>query len=275
MNSTNILINKNKVLPIFKRITKKPKNWQGLFNFKNIENNLLLNSSFVMNGCSIEYLNNEYICKPFSYKINKEIINLFKDLDLDIFYGMLSFKKTSFKSLSLLIFYVYLELIVDYINKDEAEFIKIFKNNLLTEGVNGFYRSSVLEINKQSIYLEKKGKKIVVNQSIDEKLISLFDELKISSLELPSDYEYKKTIDALIYFKQIMDKVNFPIKARKFNLKLKKLGIYKDDGFYSKELNTIIVDARNVNVFIHELGHLIFDNNIKINKKIRSFIKCI
>jgi len=41
------------------------------------------------------------------------------------------------------------------------------------------------------------------------------------------------------------------------------------DGFYSKETNTIIVDARKTEVFIHELGHMIYDNDIKINKKIK------
>lgn len=98
----------------------------------------------------------------------------------------------------------------------------------------------------------------------------MFLELKIKSLELPMDYDLNKTIKALTDFKEIMDKIKLPIKARKFNLKFKKLGIYKDDEFYSKEKNTIIVDARKTEVFLRKLGHMIYDNNVKINKKIKS-----
>lgn len=52
---------------------------------------------------------------------------------------------------------------------------------------------------------------------------------------------------------------------------LNQLGIYKDARFYSKETNSIISDAKKTEVFIHELGHMIYDNriNININKKIK------
>jgi Zn-dependent peptidase ImmA (M78 family) len=85
---------------------------------------------------------------------------------------------------------------------------------------------------------------------------------------LPHDYDLKKTVVTLQEIDNLMNKIKLPIKARRFNLKFKKLGIYKNDGFYSKELNTIIIEARRPEVFVHELGHLIYDNNIKISKKI-------
>ena len=268
MNFNSILTNEFKTLPILKRLKNKPKKWQGMFNFKHIEHNLMINSSFIMNGCSVKKKDGKYICYPLNYKkVNEDKFHLIQGLNVEIIYSLYSLKSIYFNELEELVFYVYLDLIINFLEISEQEF-----NNLLNEQelfFNKFYRPSVLEVNKYSIYLEKNGKKCIYNKKIEKTLIDLFLELKIKSLELPMDYDLEKTINTLIEFKRIMDKIKLPIKARKFNLKFKKLGIYKDDGFYSKETNTIIVDARKTEVFIHELGHMIYDNEIKINKKIK------
>jgi len=268
MNFNSILTNEFKTLPILKRLKNKPKKWQGMFNFKNIEHNLMINTAFIMNGCSVKKKDGKYICYPLNYKkINEDKLHLIQGLNVEIIYSLNSLKPIFFNELEELVFYVYLDLIINFLEISEQEF-----NNLLNEQelfFNKFYRPSVLEVNKYSIYLERNGKECIYNKKIEQTLIDLFLELKIKSLELPMDYDLNKTIKALTDFKEIMDKIKLPIKARKFNLKFKKLGIYKDDGFYSKETNTIIVDARKTEVFIHELGHMIYDNDIKINKKIK------
>ena len=269
MNFNSILTNEFKTLPIFKRLKNKPKKWQGMFNFKNIEHNLMINTAFIMNGCSVKKKDGKYICYPLNYKkINEDKLHLIQGLNVEIIYSLNNLKPVCFNELEELVFYVYLDLIINFLKISEQEF-----NNLLNEQelfFNKFYRPSVLEVNKYSIYLERNGKKCIHNKKIEQTLTDLFLELKIKSLELPMDYDLNKTIQALTAFKAIMDKIKLPIKARKFNLKFKKLGIYKDDGFYSKETNTIIVDARKTEVFLHELGHMIYDNNVKINKKITS-----
>lgn len=271
MDSNNILTNQYNILPIFKRLKKKPRNWQGLFNFKNIQHNLLVSSSYLLNGCSIKNKNNIYICYPLSYKaINKDKLSIFSDLDLNIIKSLELFKPVDFKDLESLIFYINLPLIIEYLTKNEQEFIQFYSSFSDDKPINSFYKPTVLEVNKNSIYLERKGNQALISKDVEEKLINVFLSLKIATLELPQDYDLNKTIEALEYFKSVMDKVKLPIRARNFNLKFKKLGTYKDDGFYSQELNTIVVDARKVDVFIHELGHLIFDNDIKISKTIKS-----
>jgi hypothetical protein len=267
MNINSILTNEFKILPIFKRLRIKPKKWQTMFNFKNIEHNLIMNTSFVMNGCSVKKKDGKYICYPLSYKrLNEDKLSFIQGLNLEIIGSLDNFKSVIFNELEELIFYIYLDLVVDFLEASEKEFNDLLKKQELF--FNKFYRPSVLEINKYSIYLERDKKQCACNKKIEQKLIDLFLELKIQSLELPMDYDLNKTINALKEFKQIMDSIKLPVKARKFNLKFKKLGIYKDDGFYSKETNAIIVDARKIEIFVHELGHMIYDNNIKINKKI-------
>lgn len=265
MNSNSILTNKFKTLSIFKRLNHKPKKWQMMFNFKNIEHNLTINNSFIMNGCSIKKKDGKYICYPLSYKnINK--LNLLHGINLDIVHSLSNFKSIIFNNLEELIFYVYLDLVINFLETPKENFTDLIEKQRIL--FNKFYRASVLEVNKNSIYIEKNGKNYTCNKSIEPELINLFLELKIKSLELPIDYDKNKTIVALKEFKIIMDKIKLPVKARNFNLKFKKLGVYKDDGFYSKEVNTIIVDARKTEVFVHELGHMIYDNEIKINKKL-------
>lgn len=269
MNINNILKNELKILPIFRRLKSKPKKWQGMFNFKNIEHNLLMNNSFLINGCAINKKAQEYICYPLNYqKSNIEKIELIEGLNLEIINNLNNLNSVTFNNLEELIFYVYLDLIIHFLDSSEIDFNKIIEERELV--FNKFYRPSVLEINKYSVYLEKDGKKIICNKNIETELIEIFLSLKIHSLELPMDYDNKKTIHVLKEFQNIMDYIKLPVKARKFHLKFKKLGIYKDDGFYSKETNAIIIDPRKTEVFIHELGHMIYDNNIKINKKIKS-----
>ena len=269
MNINNILKNELKILPIFKRLKSKPKKWQGMFNFKNIEHNLLVNNSFIINGCAINKKAQEYICYPLNYqKSNTEKVELIEGLNLEVINSLNNLKPVTFNSLEELIFYVYLDLIINFLNSSDTEFNKIIEEQELV--FNKFYRPSVLEINKYSIYLEREGKEVICNKNIDPKLMEAFLSLKIHSLELPMDYDSKKTIQVLKEFQNIIDYIKLPIRFRKFHLKFKKLGIYKDDGFYSKETNAIIIDPRKTEVFIHELGHMIYDNNIKINKKIKS-----
>ncbi len=249
MNCNNILISQNKTLPIFKKLKSKPKKWQGMFNFKNIEHNLMINTTFIMNGCSINNKENKFVCYPLNYiKPNKEKLTLIQGLDLEKINKLNTFNVVFFNEIEELVFYVYLDLIISFLEMPEDGFSDILKENDIL--FNKFYRPTVLEVNKYSIYLERNRKECICNKKIEKNLIDLFLELKIKSLELPMDYDLNKTIQALTDFKEIMDKIKLPIKARKFNLKFKKLGIYKDDGFYSKETNTIIVDARKTEVFL-------------------------
>jgi hypothetical protein len=65
-------------------------------------------------------------------------------------------------------------------------------------------------------------------------------------------------------YDNVLQSIGFPDSERAFNLKFRKLGTYKENGFYSYETNTIIVDSREIDVYSHELGHLIYDRQVQI-----------
>ena len=265
MNFNNILTSDHKVLPVLKKIKCRPKKWQGLFNFKNLEKNLLICTPFVLNGCAIKKKKSKYVCYPLNYiKPLAQSLKKLDGLNLDIIESLGALESVEFNNVEELVFYMHLDLIMDYLEMDETIFLQERRLNFYK-----FYRPSVLEVNKYSFYLERHGTDVFYNKKVEDELIQEFASLKISSLELPMTYDLNKTLHSLKYFKDVMNSIKLPIKARKFNLKLKKLGIYKEDGFYSKEANTIIVDARNTSVFTHELGHLIYDNKYKINRSIK------
>lgn len=268
MNIINILKDNELIRPIFRKLLKFPKTWQAIFNFENIDYNIRSSKAFILNGVSVVLKDRIYICIPFNYKKPNDIdLKLIDGINYSYINSLNNLDPLTFKKLEEVIFYVYLDLIISFLKKSD-EFIEVFfeKENLF----NRFYRPNILEINKSSIYLERLGKDILNNKIVPVKICDAVLDLKIKSLELPSDYDTERTVFALNEMKKIMDFVKLPIKSRNFNLKFKKLGTFKDNGFYSFETNTIIIDPRFTNVFVHELGHMIYDNKLKINKSIKA-----
>ncbi len=69
------------------------------------------------------------------------------------------------------------------------------------------------------------------------------------------------------------------IENRNFELRFKKLGLYKKKGMYFKNSKTLIIDPRHSRTIFHELGHYIHETNTpfyfngeKITKRARNKI---
>lgn len=260
MISNNILNYKTEnYYNIFKKI--KPKKWEDIFNFGKIENIIELEGSIFMKKCELKKNKTVYTCIPYSYDIFNKI-DIIEDIDLLKIQKMKNYIETDFNNIKEAVFYIFLDEIISFLTN--------FNENNEEYNNQKFSRSSILDINKNSYFIEYMDKEIFTNKIINESILESFQHLKIASLELPYEFSKSKTILNLNEYKKILDLIKFPIKKRNFNLKFKKLGHYRVNGFYCFYTNTIIVDPRKTNTFYHELGHLIYDNNININKKIKA-----
>lgn len=107
-----------------------------------------------------------------------------------------------------------------------------------------FNRAKLFEINKDSIVFDKRINNKKIKQIINKgfHLIEIPKNFSLDELEILTS-----SIFSLAKEKHIKD---FNI-----SLRIKKLGLYKTKGFYSKETNTMFLDPRHLNVWRHEFAH--------------------
>lgn len=260
MTLNNILEYKKDNINIFSS-KKTFKKWEDMFNFKNIDLLINIEKKLLLKKCEIKKESDVYICLPYSYSpINDlSILEGLNNLKIE---KMKNYIPVEFNTIKEAVFYIFIDEIVNFLlEKEEVNYDKVNSK---------FSRSSILENNKNSFFIEYINNEIYTNMGDQEDILNIFKDLKINSLELPYDFDKEKTLLAMHHYKNILDKIKFPIRKRNFNLKFKKLGNYKVNGFYCLDTNTILVDPRKIDTFYHELGHLIYDNNIKIYKVIKA-----
>lgn len=260
MTLNNILEYKKDHLNIFysKKTLKK---WEDMFNFKNMDLLININKNLLLKKCEIKKDSDIYICIPYSYSpvSDLSIVEGLNNLKIE---RMKNYMQVEFNTIKEVVFYIFIDEIINFL---------LQKEDINNHNINSkFSRSSILENNKNSFFIEYINKEIYTNIEDEEDILDIFKGLKINSLELPYDFDKEKTLLTMHHYKKILDNLKFPIRKRNFNLKFKKLGNYKVNGFYCFDTNTILVDPRKIDTFYHEIGHLIYDNNININKVIKA-----
>lgn len=260
MTFNNILEYKKNHINIFssKRTFKK---WEDMFNFKNIDLLINIEKKILLKKCEIKKESDTYICIPYSYNPINDL-SILEGLNNSKIEMMKNYMQVDFNTIKEAVFYIFIDEIVNFLLGLEE--VNDYKIN------SKFSRSSILENNKNSFFIEYISKEIYTNMEEEEDILNIFRNLKINSLELPYDFDKDKSLSTMHHYKNILDKLRFPIRKRNFNLKFKKLGNYKVNGFYCLDTNTILVDPRKIDTFYHEIGHLIYDNNIKISKIIKA-----
>ena len=138
----------------------------------------------------------------------------------------------------------YFELVMfNLLNNKKKKQWKVFP--IMQKVINKkFNRAKLFEINKTSIVFDKntninKGKEIL-NKGFD--FIEIPNDFSLSKLEKVTNEIFELAKEKNIY--------DFNI-----SLRIKKLGLYKTKGFYSKETNTMFLDPRYLEVWRHELAH--------------------
>lgn len=143
-----------------------------------------------------------------------------------------------------------------------------FKNYLSfnSEKEKFFKNSNLLVANKQAFELTMETTNKFIsgkNKELKKQIVLLIKTLGIPLVEIPQFYNLESLIKFLNEVKEI--KENLAINTLSFKLRFKKIKHFKKDGMYIVNEKTIIVDPRKPKAFIHELGHYIFEENIKIN----------
>jgi len=111
-----------------------------------------------------------------------------------------------------------------------------------------FNRAKIFEVNKTAISFDKNTH----NKSYGE-IISM----GFNFVEIPNNFNVEKLINLTKEINLLAIEKN--ISNFNVALRIKKLGLYKSKGFYSKETNTIFLDPRYLDIWRHELGHYFYD----------------
>jgi len=113
-----------------------------------------------------------------------------------------------------------------------------------------FNRAKLFEINKSSIIFDKNTKinkyKEILNKGFD-------------FIEIPNNFSFTKLERLTNKISELAKEKN--IDDFNISLRIKKLGLYQTKGFYSKEINTIFLDPRHLEVWRHELAHYFVAKN--------------
>lgn len=265
-NNSNKDINFNKLenLLNFKDtkllIDKKISNWK-FFNFTYENNTIEININK-----NYEFLSHtKYICDYFNDNEKTLFINLLKPKKFNLF----------FKNKILNYIHTDLILLINIIhNTDEQQ----IKNNLIDylsfyidrkklldyfsdKSINNEKRSNIFTTNKDSIIFSLNNPTCNrLTDKLDKKTINLISKNKlIANIEICNGFDEEKLIEFIKKVNFFCAKVNKLIPSinenQKFSLKIRKIKRTKKKGMYIKLQNTIIVDPRYTNSFIHELGH--------------------
>lgn len=254
----------------------------------------------VINGFYVEKKENFYFINKGRFFDNNNIFNTYNLIknynDIffkykDLFSKLLEDKTIITSSINSLISYLYYEVIA-FIE------IAIYKhkydldNSIEKEKINQLLGKKLEYSKKQNKIKTKEYVKTKLTQRtvtakywnlsgysnrLDSSIIKIANNLKLRELELPRLYEKNKVINLLSDFEYVLDTLN--IKNRKFELRFKKIGLYRKRGMYLKNAECLIVDPRYSETLFHELGHFIhetntifFINNKKITKASRKKI---
>ena len=164
---------------------------------------------------------------------------------------------------------LYLEILLHKIRNGQSYSASLKKFNLLTKN-----RFSLINIdNENGNKHNKKGRASLTEpntnafiwtrrdrQPITFNINQLISKINPELIEIPHDYDEKRLLTALTYINDILNNLN--IKSRDFIIRFKKLGAYKKKGMYIKPSKTIVLDAKHVHLFQHELGHYLYEENI-------------
>lgn len=269
MSSRSILRETFETKPIYRRLKTKPASWDELFSFPNIIHNLRNTGNVSIGGCSVRQKGLNFDCFPISFSMpSADAMMIFPDLKIDILIDLASFQSVGFDDLKALVFYTHIELIADFLRLEEELFLAgIAADPRFAEG-RRIRRPTLLEPAASSLYLRREEGRMLSNRRAPIELVDAAIRIGVQTLEVPDDYELERTVVTLDSYGDTLDSIGFPRSERAYNLKFRKLGSYKANGFYSEETNTVIVDPRASDVFYHELGHLIFDRKIPISIRI-------
>jgi hypothetical protein len=114
-------------------------------------------------------------------------------------------------------------------------------------------------------------------KSLEYKIANISKKINPIELEFPLKYEQKKVLNLLNDFSSVLEFLK--IDNRDFEIRFKKLGLYKKEGMYLKKSKTLIIDPRHSRTIFHELGHFIYETDTpfyidgkKITKRSRNKI---
>jgi chemotaxis protein CheY-P-specific phosphatase CheC len=115
-------------------------------------------------------------------------------------------------------------------------------------------------------FLTKENEKDFLKGSdleLKKEILKDFNEIGFIALEMPLNFDIAELSTFLKDIKKIkeflkLENISITLRIKKFNKK------YNFTGLYNPDLKTIVLDGRDKNAFIHELGHYIFENKIEI-----------
>lgn len=249
---------------IYKHLRKRPSSWIGMFDINRIQYALDAQGHIDIGGCSVKADEGRLICYPIDFEMPSDIaVRLLPELDISILHSLASFQSVTFGDIKSLLLYTHIPLIYEFLTTEED----VFMGSRATDPRfrRRIHRPSLVEVPRSSLLLERNERGITSNRRCAPELVSTVDSFGLRSLELPSDYDLTKTLASLAGYDNTLRKIGFPDNERGFELKFRKLGSFKANGFYSRELNIVIVDPRYPAVFYHELGHLVYDRSVPIN----------
>lgn len=230
---------------------------------KEERDSLLNNSKNMFNHFSVVRSENGYFVSCF----NKQYVANFINENIDKF-SYLPMRKDvmkvlgepqTFSSTNKVINICYFDVLVFQMLSEEEQNIWINKLPIIQKITEKkFNRAKIFEVNKSAISFDKSTR----NKKYQEIVQSGFN-----FVEFPQDFRIShliSLINDIISLVQEKNIANFSI-----SLRIKKLGLYKSKGFYSKETNTIFLDPRHLEVWRHELGHYFYDkwNVIGVNEE--------
>tara|TARA_Y100000588_G_scaffold267259_1_gene282304 strand:- start:3548 stop:4513 length:966 start_codon:yes stop_codon:yes gene_type:complete len=233
------------------------------------------NTDFKENNFSFTNKNGFYLAKK---NINYNILNLLMD-NISLFSEELSYFTDNFtsKSIDNIIIYYLIDLTclielknkniindkefykylteIDYISKEYLESLRqiiFFKKTVIKTSFDK--NKNLLTTNKSSYEFPKN-----LDNLKNRELKTLIKSLDLPLLEIPNNKDVKNTANFLRYVLKLKRELN--LKRFNFSLRIKKTK-KENQGMFIVNSNTIIIDPRNPEVFIHELGHYIYENKL-------------
>lgn len=234
-----------------------PRQWSRAFNISNIAHNVEFFAPYPLNGFLMRKKDGKYVAFPLETKsFDQQAVSGVKEIDRSMVEAVMTLNAITSSSLRTLLFHMHLDLIfpVSAAAADKAD---------MEQGSQS--RSTIFEPTKKGVTFtltETTGQ--AASRRANAEIRPIFERSGLASLELPHDYDSRKTVSAITAIADFLDEVKANPAVRLFHLRFRRLGNYKANGFYSKETATIIVDPRNVDVFVHELGHHIQDNALDL-----------
>lgn len=164
-----------------------------------------------------------------------------------------------------------------FLNK--AYIFLILKNKKTTNKKNKLGKDKdahLFETNETAFFFLTKENtdKFLVGKNLEIKkdIVKSFKKIGFNSLEIPNCFDEVELLD---FLKSILKvKENFKLNDLNMTLRIKKFALkYSYEGVYNKLLKTVVLDARHRDVFFHELGHYIFENQLNYfyDNKVFSF----